>query len=164
MISDALNSKISCKNRNDCYKEDSNLAHLFYGKERIKIVPSWQNSIANLFYGRWWIKRHHSQQIFYGRRRIIMRSKKINKQKDVNNETEYEESSVTGEVLRYYNIFEYGRKILNRLGVTQYWACMANVKEKYYMTMVETLIDHNYCHNVPFSNEKLQQSVSKVMA
>ena len=34
-----------------------------------------------------------------------MRSKNINKQKDPNNEAEYEESSVTDEVPRYFNIF-----------------------------------------------------------
>ena len=28
---------------------------------------------------------------------------------------------------------------------------------------METLIDHNDCHNLPFSNQKLQQEVSTVM-
>ena len=32
------------------------------------------------------------------------------------------------------------------------------------MTLVETLIDHNDRHNVPLSNEKLQQAVSTVMS
>ena len=36
--------------------------------------------------------------------------------------------------------------------------------QKNYMTLVETLIDHNDCHNVPFSNENIRQSVSTVMA
>ena len=40
---------------------------------------------------------------------------------------------------------------------------MATQKEKYYMTLVENLIDHNDRHNVPFSNEKLWQEVSTVM-
>ena len=32
------------------------------------------------------------------------------------------------------------------------------------MTLMETLIDHNGCHNVPLSNEKLQQAVSTVIS
>ena len=32
-----------------------------------------------------------------------------------------------------------------------------------FMALVETLIDHNDCHNVQFSNEKLQQAVSTAM-
>ena len=30
--------------------------------------------------------------------------------------------------------------------------------------MVKTLIDHNGCHNAPFSSEKLRQAVKRVMA
>ena len=37
----------------------------------------------------------------------------INKQKDANNEADYEEYSVTTEVPGYFNIFECGRNILN---------------------------------------------------
>ena len=47
-----------------------------------------------------------------------MRSKNINKQKDANNEEEYEEFSVPDEVPRYFNILEYGRNLLNRLDIT----------------------------------------------
>ena len=47
-----------------------------------------------------------------------MRSKNTNKQKDANNEEEYEEYSVTDEVPIYLNIFECGRNILNILDVT----------------------------------------------
>ena len=32
------------------------------------------------------------------------------------------------------------------------------------MTLVETLIEHNDCHNVPLSNENIRQSGSKVMS
>ena len=40
---------------------------------------------------------------------------------------------------------------------------MATQKEKYYMTLVKTLIDHKDRQNLPLSNEKLRQSVSTVM-
>ena len=84
-----------------------------------------------------------------------MHSQKINKQKDAKNEVEYNESSVIDELPSYFNIFECGRNILSRLGVTYDQACMANPKVKYYMTIVEALIDYNDRHNVPLSNEKL---------
>ena len=41
---------------------------------------------------------------------------------------------------------------------------MATPKDKYFEKMSETLVDHNDRHNAPFSNEKLRQAVSKVMA
>ena len=44
--------------------------------------------------------------------------KNINKQKDANNKEYYEGSSVTHELPRYFNIFECGRNILNRIDVT----------------------------------------------
>ena len=55
--------------------------------------------------------------------------KNINKQKDANNEVEYEEYSVTYEVQNYFNIFECVRNILNRLDVTYERLCMATQKE-----------------------------------
>ena len=42
----------------------------------------------------------------------------INKIKDSNNEAEYEIFSVTHEVPIYFNIFECGRNILNRIDLT----------------------------------------------
>ena len=56
----------------------------------------------------------------------------INKQKDANNKTEYEESSVTHEVLSCFNIFDFGRNILNRLDVKYEQVFMAATKEKYH--------------------------------
>ena len=63
-------------------------------------------------------------------------TKNIHKQKDANNDTEYEEYSVTDEVPSYFNIFECGRNIFNRLDVTYKRACMATLKEKYYTKML----------------------------
>ena len=102
--------------------------------------------------------------MFYGRRRIIIRSKKINKQKDANNKAEYEGYSVTDEMPRYFKIFECGKNIFSRLDVAYEQACMATPKDKYNTNMLEILIDHNDRHNVTLSNEKLQQAVSIVMA
>ena len=63
----------------------------------------------------------------------------------------------------YFNIFKCGMNILNILDVNYERSCMATTKDKYVEKMLETLVDHNDCHNAPLSNEKLQQSVSKVM-
>ena len=56
--------------------------------------------------------------------------KNIIKQKDANIEAEYEKTSVIDEVPTYFNIFECGRNILNRLDVTYERACMATPKEE----------------------------------
>ena len=60
--------------------------------------------------------------------------------KDAKNETEYEESSVTDEVSRYFSIFECGKNLLNILGVTYERECMATQEEEYYTDMLETMI------------------------
>ena len=75
------------------------------------------------------------------------------KKKDANNETEYEESSVTYDVPSYFNVFERGRKILNRLDMSYERACVATPRDEYYTKMSETLIDHNDCHNAPLYSE-----------
>ena len=41
---------------------------------------------------------------------------------------------------------------------------MATPRDEYYTNMLETLIDHYYRHNAPFSSEKLQRAASRVMA
>ena len=71
---------------------------------------------------------------------------------------------MTNEVPIYFNIFECGRDIFNILDVTYERACMAIPKEKYYMNLLDTLIDHNDRHHLPLFNEGLRKSVSKVMA
>ena len=90
--------------------------------------------------------------------------KNINTQKDANNETEYEESSVTDEVTSYFNIYKCSINILNRLYVKFERACMATTKDKYYTKTLEALVDYNDRNNALFSNEKIQQPVSRVMA
>ena len=76
---------------------------------------------------------------------------------------EYEESSATKEVPSYFNIFECGRNLLDRLYVTYELACLATPKDKYYEKMLETLVDDNNRNGLLFSNEKLLQAVSKAM-
>ena len=86
---------------------------------------------------------------------------KILTNKDARNEAEYEEYSVTDEVPSYFNIFECGRNILNRLDVTYEQAGMATKKDKYFEKLLEILVDHNAYHNAPLSNEYIRQAVSK---
>ena len=60
----------------------------------------------------------------------------------------------------YFNIFEYGRNILERLDVKYERACMATPKYKYYNTLLNNLVYGNNRKGKPFSNE---QAVGKVM-
>ena len=93
-----------------------------------------------------------------------MRSQKCIIKKDANNETEYEEYLVTNKVLSCFNIFKCGRKILNILGVVYEQAYMDTTKDKSYTKMLEMLVDYNDRNNVPLSNERILQVVSRVMA
>ena len=80
----------------------------------------------------------------------------ITEQKD----KEYKESSVTKEVTSYFNIFECGRNLLDRLDVTYQRAFMATPKDKYYNRFLDTLINENNHKGTPLSNDNLQQAVS----
>ena len=53
---------------------------------------------------------------------------------------------------------------MNIFDVTYERACMATQKEEEYTNLLETIIYHNDCYNVPFSNEKLRQAVSTIMS
>ena len=64
----------------------------------------------------------------------------------------------------YFNINKRGNNILNRIDVTYEQACMASPRDKYYTKMLETLVDCNEHNNTPFSNQKIQEAISKVMA
>ena len=41
---------------------------------------------------------------------------------------------------------------------------MAAQEYEYFMNLLENIIKHNDCHNVPLSNEKLQKAVSSIMS
>ena len=90
--------------------------------------------------------------------------KNINKQKDVNIEAEYEKYSVTDEVPIYFNIFECGRNLFNKIDMTYDRACMYTPKDIYFDNILETLVNHNNRHNAPFSNENLRQAISIVVS
>ena len=70
---------------------------------------------------------------------------------------------MTEEVTIYFNIFECGSNILDRLDVTYQQAFMATPKDKYYNRLLDTLTDDNNHKGKPLSNEKLQQAFSLVM-
>ena len=57
----------------------------------------------------------------------------ITEQKDA----EYKESPVTKKVTSYFNIFECGRNLSDRLDVTYGRACMATTKDNYYENMLK---------------------------
>ena len=76
---------------------------------------------------------------------------------------EYEESSVTKEVRSYFNIFECGRNLLDRIDVTYERAFMSTPKDKYSTKLFKTLVDDNNRNGAPLSNEKIQRAVSIVM-
>ena len=76
---------------------------------------------------------------------------------------EHKEPSVTEKVKSYFNIYECGRNLLERLDVTYKRAFMATPKEKYYNALMDNLVKDNNLRGEPLSNEKIQQAVGKVM-
>ena len=83
----------------------------------------------------------------------------ITKQKN----KEYKQPSVTKEVTSYFNIFECGKNILDRLDFTYEQACIATPKEKYYVTLLNNLVNNNNRKGKPLSNEKFRQAVGELM-
>ena len=84
----------------------------------------------------------------------------ITKQKNAKNE-------VTYDVLNYFNafnIFEWGRNILNRLDMTYEWSCMVTQKKEYYTDLLENMNKRNYFSNTPLSKNKLWQSINMIVA
>ena len=85
--------------------------------------------------------------------------KSINREKYANNEANYEEPSITYDPvvkeLSYFNIFECGKNLLNKLESTRKRACMATPRDKYNTKIYETLVDYNDHNNAPFSNENI---------
>ena len=63
-----------------------------------------------------------------------------------------------------FNVFEYRKKLLERLDVSYERACMATAREEYYKKMLYFLLDHNDRHVTPLSSKNLQKAVSRVMA
>ena len=62
----------------------------------------------------------------------------------------------------YFNIFEYGRNLLDRLNVTYQRAFMATPQDKYYTDILENIIKVNNLKGEPLSNERIRKSVIDV--
>ena len=69
---------------------------------------------------------------------------------------------MTKDLNSYFNIFECGRKLLDRLDGTYQRAFMATPQDKYYTKMLKNLVEMNNRNGEIFSNEKLHQEVSDV--
>ena len=63
-------------------------------------------------------------------------------------------------MLSYFNIFECGRNLLDRIDVTYEQACMPTPKDKYYTKSLKTLFEDKNRNGAPLSNENIQQAVS----
>ena len=69
---------------------------------------------------------------------------------------------MTKEVKHYFEIFECGRNLLDRLDIKYQKAIMATPQDKYYTEMLENLIKVNNLNGEPLSNERLRQAVINV--
>ena len=73
---------------------------------------------------------------------------------------EHKETSVTEKVTSHFNIFEYGRNILDQLDVTYQRAFMAtSAQDEYYKEMTKSLIKANIGSDGKICNEKIQRAV-----
>ena len=70
---------------------------------------------------------------------------------------------MTEEVTIYFNIFEFGRNILDKLDVPYQQAFMVTPKDKYYNLLLDTLVKDNNSKVEPFSNDKIRQAVRLLM-
>ena len=62
-----------------------------------------------------------------------------------------------------FNIFEYRRKVLDRLDVSYERSYMATPKEEYFTEMLEHLNEYNDRHSQRLSSKKLRDVVIRVM-
>ena len=69
---------------------------------------------------------------------------------------------MTKEVKLYFNIFECGRNLLNRLYLTYQRAFVANPQDKYYTMLLDNPVEMNHRNGETLSNEKLRQAVIDV--
>ena len=70
---------------------------------------------------------------------------------------------MTEKVKSYFNIYKFGRNLLDQLDVMYQQAFMATPKYKYYNALLDTLVKHNNLRGKPLSNENIQKAVSKVI-
>ena len=70
---------------------------------------------------------------------------------------------MTEKVKIYFNIYDCGRNILDRLDVMYQQAFTATPKDKYYNALLDTLVKDNNLRGETLSNEKNKKSVGKVI-
>ena len=70
---------------------------------------------------------------------------------------------MTEKVKSYFNIYECGINLLERLGVKYQREFMVTPKDKYYNALLDTLVKQNNLRGKPLSNENIQKAVSKVI-
>ena len=70
---------------------------------------------------------------------------------------------MTEKVKSYFNIYECGINILERLGVKYQREFMVTPKDKYYNALLDTLMKENNFRGEPLSNENIQQAVGIVI-
>ena len=63
----------------------------------------------------------------------------------------------------YFNLFEYGKNLLNGIDDTYERACMATPRDRYYTEMFNTLTGYNDLKNIPLSNVKIREEILKVI-
>ena len=73
---------------------------------------------------------------------------------------EHKEPSVTEKVISYFNIFECGRNLLDKIDVTYQQAFMAtSAQDEYYKDMTKSLIKANIGSDGKICNKNIQQAV-----
>ena len=78
-------------------------------------------------------------------------------------EKEHKEPSATKKAKSYFNIYKWGRNLLDQLDVTYQQSFMATPKDKYYNAFMDTLVKDKNLRGEPLSNENIQKSVGKVI-
>ena len=63
----------------------------------------------------------------------------------------------------YFNIFEYGNIILNKLDATCKQACMVTQRDKYYTEFLRTIIYFNDSNGAPLSNDNIWDAIHRVI-
>ena len=107
---------------------------------------------------------NNSTEISESERNIVNGTLSQNNSADVTENTitelkdeEHKEHSVTEKVKIYFNIYKCGRNLLDRLGVKYQREFMATPKDKYYNTLLDTIVKKNYLRGEPLSNQNIQK-------
>ena len=112
------------------------------------------------------LSENNSKDVSESERNIVNETLSQNNSMDV---SEYiitelkDELPVTEKVTSYFNIYECGRNLLDRLDVTYQRAFMVTPKYKYCNTFLDTLVKDNNLRGEPFSNQNIQDAVSDVI-